>query len=154
MTDHRTQVAELVADYRRSREQLATMHKTLAAISVSATSSDGMVTATVGAQGRLTELVIDDAAYQRYRPADLAKLVVSITAQAAARVVEETSRTISPLLPTGTDPAALLAGTADLSAQEIAPEVPRRAAAHQDVDEESYEEHSWLDSADSRRAGQ
>lgn len=40
-SDHQAQVDELLADYRRSRERLAAMQKSLAAISESVTSADG-----------------------------------------------------------------------------------------------------------------
>ncbi|MET0132602.1 MAG: YbaB/EbfC family nucleoid-associated protein [Kibdelosporangium sp.] len=137
-SDHRAQVEELLADYRRSREQLADMQKSLAAISESVTSADGLVTARVSAQGTLTDLAIGDDAYIRYRPAELGKVVVRMVALATAKASEAANRTVSPLLPVRTDPGALLAGTADLTPAELAP-------APDVVDDDSFEERSWLD---------
>jgi DNA-binding protein YbaB len=142
-SDHRAQVEELLADYRRSREQLASMQRTLTAISESVTSPDGTVVATVGAQGTLTDLVIADQAYVRYRPSDLAKLIVKTVASATAKASETANRTVSPLLPVQTDPDALLAGRADLTPAEIAP--PKR------VDDDSFEDVSWLDNPRGRQ---
>jgi DNA-binding protein YbaB len=138
-SDHRAQVEELLADYRRSREQLVSMQQTLAAISETAASPDGSVTATVGAHGTLTGLVISDEAYHRYRPSELGKLVVQLVATATAKASEAANRTVSPLLPVQTDPAALLSGRADLTAAEIAPPGRHRA------DDDSFEDVSWLD---------
>jgi DNA-binding protein YbaB len=137
-SDHQAQVDELLADYRRSREQLAGMQQSLSAIRETATSSDGLVKATVGSGGALLDLTIADAAYVRVSPADLAKSIVRTVASASAKASETANRTVSPLLPVQTDPAALLAGRADLTDAELAP--PSRR-----VDDESYEELSWMD---------
>ncbi|TCO65611.1 YbaB/EbfC family nucleoid-associated protein [Actinocrispum wychmicini] len=137
-SDHQAQVDELLADYRRSRDRLADMQRSLAAVNESVTSSDGLVKATVGAHGTLTDLVIADAAYVRTSPSDLAKLIVRTAAAAATKASETANRTVSPLLPVHTDPAALLAGRADLTPAELAP--PARRA-----DDDSFEDVSWMD---------
>ncbi|MEV4319319.1 YbaB/EbfC family nucleoid-associated protein [Actinocrispum sp. NPDC049592] len=137
-SDHQAQVDELLADYRRSRDQLAGMQQSLSAIRESVTSPDGLVKATVGPGGALLDLVIADAAYVRVSPSDLAKSIVRTVASASAKAAETANRTVSPLLPVQTDPAALLAGRADLTAAELAPPVQR-------FDDESYEDLSWMD---------
>ncbi|MBK1788841.1 YbaB/EbfC family nucleoid-associated protein [Prauserella cavernicola] len=142
MTDHRAQVDQLLADYRRSRDQLASVHRELASISESATSEDGLITATVGARGVLTGLVIADEAYEKYRPVELAAQIVKLTGGATVKAFEGAGEVLAPALPSGTDPQALLLGTADLSAEELAPdEVP-------DDEDESFDDRSWLAQAD------
>ncbi|MEU4740763.1 YbaB/EbfC family nucleoid-associated protein [Actinosynnema sp. NPDC023658] len=150
-TDHRAQVDELLADYRRSRDQLASVQRDLARISGSATSPDGSVTAVVDARGTLTDLELGDGAY-RLRPAQLAQLIVRTTREAVARAAEGAYRTLSPVLPAGTDPEALVRGTADLRPEEIRPddteafpsaEPKRRRPA---VDDEDFEQREWLES--------
>lgn len=137
--DHRAQVEDLLADYRRSRDQLASVHQRLASISESATSPDGLVTATVGPNGTLTDLTIADAAYRLLRPADLAKVILATTSAAADRVAKLATEAMLPVLPAGTDPAALLRGTADLAPAELlSPAAPAAA-------DESFEERSWLE---------
>ncbi|MGQ0838395.1 YbaB/EbfC family nucleoid-associated protein [Actinokineospora sp.] len=136
MADHRAQVDELLADYRRGRDQLAGVHRALATLSGSATSPCGLVTATVSAQGVLTALTIDDAAYRVHRPAELADAVVRTTAVAAERASRAASEIVAPILPPGTDPDALLRGTADLTPAELAPPA--------DPDE-SFEDVTWLE---------
>jgi DNA-binding protein YbaB len=140
VTNHQAEAERLLAEYRRSREQLAAVCRALAAITVSQTSSDGTVTATVGAQGALTGLRIEPDAYRRYRPADLAALIVSQATAAAEQAAARAQRMIEPVLPPGTDPAAVLAGTADLRPHEIAPPVPRDA-------DDSLDGRTWLEHA-------
>jgi DNA-binding protein YbaB len=147
-TDHRAQVDELLAAYRRSRDQLASVQRDLARISGSATSPDGSVTAVVDAKGTLTDLELGDHAY-RLRPAQLAELIVRTTREAAAKAAEGAYRTLSPVLPAGTDPEALLRGTADLRPDEVRADgtqaqesVRRRPAA---VDDEDFEQREWLE---------
>ncbi len=118
------------------------MHQRLVSISESATSPDGLVTATVGPDGTLTELTIADAAYRQHRPADLAKVIVSTTAAAADRAAKLAGEVVAPVLPAGTDPAALLRGTADLTPAELVPPAPVAASASV---EEDFEERSWLE---------
>jgi hypothetical protein len=134
--DHQAQVDELIAGYRRSRDQLAETHHALAAVSESATSVDGLVTATAGPGGVLAGLAIDEAAYHRYRPDELADLIVRTAAVAAAQAARSATELLAPLLPAGADPAALLHGTADLSPAELAaPVVPA---------EETFENQTWM----------
>ncbi|MBW4716192.1 YbaB/EbfC family nucleoid-associated protein [Saccharothrix obliqua] len=137
-TDHRAQVEELLADYRRSREQLAAVQRELARVRAHATSPDGAVTVEVGAQGGLTDLELADDAY-RLRPAQLAALIVRTAGEAAAKAAERTYRVIDPVLPGGADPEAVVRGTADLRPEEIAP--PERARPD---DDEDFEQRDWL----------
>ena len=145
-TDHRAQVDELLADYRRSRDQLASVQRDLARISGSATSPDGSVTVVVDAKGTFTDLELRDDAY-RSRPAQLAQLIVRTTREAVAKAAEDAYRTLSPVLPAGTDPEALLRGTADLRPEEIGAEevqpVRRRPVVD---DDEDFEQREWLES--------
>jgi hypothetical protein len=137
--DHRAQVDELLAEYRRSREQLGAVHRTLATIQESATSADGLVTATVGAHGQLVGLVIVESAYRKLRPHELAQRIVELTAAATAKVTRAASEAIAPVLPRGTDPEALLRGTADLTRSELQPVRPDAVDS-----DETFEDLSWM----------
>lgn len=134
--DHRAQVEELLAGYRRSREQLGTVQRKLAALQESVASEDGLVTVTVGANGQLTELVIVESAYRKLRPHELAETIMSLTAKAAATVSRAAGQTLAPVLPPDADPVALLRGTADLPPDELKPEAV-------DADE-TFEDRSWM----------
>jgi DNA-binding protein YbaB len=153
VTDHRAQVDELLADYRRSRDQLASVQRDLAKVNAEATSPDGSVTATVGPQGTLTGLELTDNAY-RLRPAQLAQLILRTTQEAATKAAERTYRTLGPVLPTGTDPEALVRGTADLRPQEIRPEDRQETRRARRVDDdEDFDQRDWLNVETQRRSG-
>ncbi len=160
MTNHRDEVDQLLADYRRSREQLASVHRTLMSITESATSPDGLVTATVDSAGTLSSLVITEEAYRRYRPAELSDVIVRTTRSAAVKAGERARQALAPVLPPDTDPAAVLSGTADLTQTEIgppaAPVLAAQAPAPPPVartprprmdDDESYEQTTWMNRA-------
>ena len=161
MASHSDQVEELLADYRRTREQLAEVHRALLAIRESVTNPDGLVSATVGPQGNLIGLVISDAAYQRYPAAELARQIVGTVGAAAARAAARANDTLRPVLPADADPGALIAGRADLTPAELAPEpvaadptpTPPRPVRRRRDDEDSYEERSWMDRSNTRSKG-
>ncbi|HEX5402393.1 MAG TPA: YbaB/EbfC family nucleoid-associated protein [Pseudonocardiaceae bacterium] len=143
-TNHRDEVAQLLADYRRSREQLASVHRTLKSITESASSPDGLITASVDSAGTLSGLKIADDAYRGYRPTELADAIVAATRSAAAKAGARAREALAPVLPSDADPAAVLAGTADLAPEEIAPPVRARRA---EPDDETYEETTWMNRA-------
>jgi DNA-binding protein YbaB len=148
-TNHRDEVAELLADYRRSREQLASVQRTLLSIAESATSPDGLVTATVDSAGTLSGLVLAEEAYRRYRPAELADVVLRTSRAAAVRAGERAREALAPVLPADGDAAAVLSGRADLTDEELDPQpaiVPRAVRPTRD-DDETYEETTWMKQA-------
>ncbi|MFD7657235.1 YbaB/EbfC family nucleoid-associated protein [Actinosynnema sp. NPDC059797] len=143
-TDHRARVDELLADYRRSRDQLASVQRDLARVTAVATSPGGEVTAVVDARGTLTDLELTDDAY-RLRPDRLAQLVVRTAREAVAKAAERTYQALSPVLPAGTDPEALVRGTADLRPEEISPEPDPRSSRSRPVDDDDdFEQRDWL----------
>lgn len=137
MSEHRAQVEELVADYRRSRDELASVQRELSAVTASASDPERLISVTVGPRGTLTELAISDEAYRRYRPAELADQIVRVAAAASVRALSAAGEVMVPALPSGTDPQALLLGTADLGASDVSR--PRYAP-----DEDSYEDQNWV----------
>ncbi|GAB3468319.1 YbaB/EbfC family nucleoid-associated protein [Actinophytocola sediminis] len=139
--DHRAQVEELLAEYRRSREQLGSVHRSLATITESASSADGLVTATVGAHGQLVDLVIAETAYRTLRAHELAQRVVELTERAAAQAARRAGEVLAPVLPRDADPEALLRGTADLNAAELAPA---------EEAEGTFEDLTWMETGGPR----
>lgn len=142
MTEHSARVEQLLADYRGSREQLATVHSELSAVRASATAADGLVTATSGPRGTLTGLVIADGAYRRYRPSELAEEIVRASAAAGVRSLAAAAEVLAPALADGTDPQSLLLGTVDLTAEEFSD-----TAAASAVEDDSFENQSWVGEA-------
>jgi len=146
VADHRAQVEDLIAGYRRSREQLGAVQRQLATVRETVTSEDGLVAVTVSASGALVGLEIAEHAYRVLRPADLAASIVRTAADATARVARAAGQVMAPVLPSDTDPEALLRGTADLSAKELTP-VPAP-----EPPEETFEDKSWMRSGSTRDA--
>ena len=145
VADHRAQVEDLIAGYRRSREQLGAVQRRLATVRETVTSDDGQVAVTVSATGTLVGLVIAEGAYRELRPADLAALIVRTTAEAADRVTRVAGEVLAPVVPADTDPDALLRGTADLSADELTPP----ATVEPD---DTFENQTWMQPGGTRDA--
>lgn len=150
-TNHRDEVAQLLADYRRGREQLASVQRALRSIHETVTSQDGLVTVTVDSAGTLAGLTLADDAY-RLRPRDLADTILRTTRAAMAAAGERARDAVAPVLPPDTDPAALLGGRADLTEDEIGPPTPPlpmpairrvRQPAGDEADD-SYEDTTWM----------
>jgi YbaB/EbfC DNA-binding family protein len=136
-TDHQAGVDGLLAEYRRSREQLAAVHRELASIAESASDADGLITVTVSARGSIIGLQLAEGAYRVYRPDQLARQIVLVAGMATTKAVRAAGRALEPVLPADSDPDALLRGTADLRPDEYAPVTATE-------EEESMEERSWL----------
>lgn len=148
MTDHRAQVDELLADYARSREQLAMAHQRLAAITATERSENGGITVTVGPRGTLTGLDLADDVYRTHRPSELAAEVVRLVTSASQRALAEAADVLAPTLPAGVDPKATLFGTADLVSDEVAPAPTQRDALGHGVldgtDDEDFAATDWI----------
>lgn len=99
MNEHRARVDEMVAGYRRSKEEVDSVYQRLTGITASAASSDDGVTSTVSSRGTLIDLVIDERAYRRYTPAQLAEQIILTTASASSTVFDRASALFAPLLP-------------------------------------------------------
>ncbi|QGK71326.1 YbaB/EbfC family DNA-binding protein [Allosaccharopolyspora coralli] len=144
--DHGAQVEELLAEYRRGRERLRSVQEELATLTETVRSEDGTVTVTVGAQGALRDLVLSESAYQRYRPDQLAAVVTRLSAQAAHAVAERAHELLQPVLPSGTDPASVWEGRADLDPIAVANDAPKsRIEPACDDDDEDEGSGSWLE---------
>ncbi|QIZ34588.1 YbaB/EbfC family nucleoid-associated protein [Saccharopolyspora sp. ASAGF58] len=143
-TDHRAQVAELMADYRRSRERLAETHHDLSSIAETARSEDGSVQVVVGPQGVLREVVLSGDVYERQRPAQLAATIVQLTAAAAQAASRRAADVLAEVLPAGTDPELLLGGRADGASDSAPRNESRRIDDNVDDDDDDFSDASWL----------
>ncbi len=144
--DHRAQVEELLAEYRRGRERLQAVQEELATLTETVRSADGTVTVTVGAQGALRNLVLSESAYQRYRPDQLAAVVMRLSEQAASTVAARAQEVLQPVLPSGTDPASVWEGRAGLDPVAVANDAAmNRTEPAPDDDHEDEGSGSWLE---------
>lgn len=149
-TDHRAQVEEMLAEYRRSRDQLGTIQQELAGIAETAASEDRTVEVTVDSRGVLNDMRLTDEAYRKHSPSELAALIVRLSGDAAGAASARVRGALEPALPAGADPAAVLDGRADLAPArstggEVADgvAVTPRTASEEDSDADGGE-HSWL----------
>jgi DNA-binding protein YbaB len=121
---------QLLTTFERTRRQLGEVQEKAATLSGSATSKDGMVTATVGPRGTLTALTFHARALRRLSPTELAEAVVATVQQATDDVQAKAAQLYQPFLPKRADYAELLRGEVDLSAY-----VPERPITHENFDE-------------------
>lgn len=154
-SDHAAEVDELMAEYRRSREQLASVQRELSAITETARSGDDAVRVTVGPQGALRDLTITEDAYRRLRPSQLAATIVELADTATRACAARVERVLAPVLPARADPQAIVEGRADLDRAEVRPAAgtvsPAQDASARDKaapgdpsGEEIYDQVSWL----------
>ncbi|MCI2424135.1 YbaB/EbfC family nucleoid-associated protein [Saccharopolyspora sp. K220] len=147
-TDHRAQVDELMADYRRSRERLAETHRDLSTIAETARTTDGSVQVVVGPQGVLREVVLADDVYERQRPAQLAATIVRLTEVAAHAAARRAADVLADVLPAGTDPELLLGRHADGASDSVPRNESRRiddnVGDSVDDDVDDFSDGSWL----------
>ncbi|WP_139219562.1 YbaB/EbfC family nucleoid-associated protein [Actinopolyspora alba] len=154
MTDHRTQVEEMIADYRRSSQRLSEVDEELASIEETAADERGDVSVTVGSGGALRRVWLAEQVYRTHSPDELGGLIVRLSATATARIAERTDAVLATVLPSGSDPAALRADSTTTAASAVtgvsvpdgsavADNGPRNSAAEPEQDE-SLEPRSWL----------
>ncbi|SDO90872.1 YbaB/EbfC DNA-binding family protein [Actinopolyspora xinjiangensis] len=151
LIDHRAQVDEMIADYRRSRQRLSEVGDELAAIEETVGDERGTVSVTVGSGGALRRLWLSEQAYRTHRPEELGRLIVRLSGTATERVAERTDAVLATVLPSGSDPAAFRAEVAPPPVTGVS--VPRGSGrADNDPEtspaepeqEESPEPRSWL----------
>ncbi|MDA3631167.1 YbaB/EbfC family nucleoid-associated protein [Saccharopolyspora sp. WRP15-2] len=149
-SDHQAQVAELMADYQRSRERLAETHRELAAIAETASSGDGRVQVAVGARGELREVLLANDVCDKLRPAQLAATIAELSAKAAQAAARRAADVLAAVLPADTDPELLLGGHADGESESVLRNESR--PIDDDVaEEEDFSEASWLQHSPTKR---
>lgn len=118
--DLQAHLDELMEQYQTKRSQLQELQRQMGSAGATVTAADGMVTVTVGAQGRLTGLEFNPRVYRRLSPTELAECVLAAVQEANGQVGEQMRAALEPLVPDGTSYGDL--GGADLSA--VLPERP------------------------------
>jgi DNA-binding protein YbaB len=103
----RARFDEVYGQYQRLRSGLDDIQRRLADVRVSAESADGLVRATVGSRGQLTDLQLDRRAY-RLAPDDLSRTIVDTVQQAAVRTTREVETLMAAYLPADSGPMRFL----------------------------------------------
>jgi DNA-binding protein YbaB len=107
-------IDEMLQQYRQMRDRLGALQQEVAALSATARSPDGLVTATVGAQGQVVGLRIDPEALRRLDAAALAGQIVATAGVAAGAVRERAGETLKGFVPPRFKDAIDADGTVDV----------------------------------------
>ncbi|GIF48882.1 DNA-binding protein YbaB [Asanoa ferruginea] len=97
----RGRVDEVLGQYERIRAGMAELQERLAAFSTTASSSDGLVIATVDARGQLVRLVFDPRAYHAHRPEQLAAVATTTVRSAVSSAAAAVHELVAGYLPPG-----------------------------------------------------
>jgi DNA-binding protein YbaB len=100
----RARFDEVHGQYQRLRSGLDEIQRRLTDLRVSAESDDGLVRATVGSRGQLTDLRLDPHAYRSLEPAELSRTIVHTVQAATARAAHEVEATMAAHLPADSGP--------------------------------------------------
>ncbi|GAA1422774.1 YbaB/EbfC family nucleoid-associated protein [Catellatospora coxensis] len=97
MQSERT-MEQIAADFARHRAAVVESTRRMAEITATVTSSQGLVTVTVGNQGELTTLTFNSQDYRKMPPAELAQVVLDTITRARESALQQ----VMGLIPTTT----------------------------------------------------
>jgi DNA-binding protein YbaB len=97
--DLRARADELMGELTRLRSGLGDLQRTLTQVRASATSDDGLVTATVGPRGQLIRLDLDRRIYRRPDAVQLASTITETIQRASAAAQEKVAAACRPYVP-------------------------------------------------------
>lgn len=95
----RARVEYMMGEVRRMTTSIPDVQKKLLSVTATATSEDGLVTATVGPRGQLVDLEIDAKIYRRPNSALLAQTILKTVRDAVEQGLAETRQIIEGLAP-------------------------------------------------------
>lgn len=104
----RARFDEVYGQYQHLRSGLDELHRQLAALRVTERSSDGLVTATVGARGELVSVDLHPAVYQDRDAKALSHKITGTVQRAGAAAAAATQQLVAGYLPAGTGTADFL----------------------------------------------
>jgi DNA-binding protein YbaB len=113
-TEMRGQLSSLFEEYRAARARIERLSDDVAAMTSTARSSDGCVTATAGPQGDLRDLRIDPEVARRLDLRTLAARILEASGAAAAQARERLGRTMAEVMPAHLRHLVLPDGTVDV----------------------------------------
>jgi DNA-binding protein YbaB len=98
-TQTAAELAAMVEEYRSTRARMAVLTSELGAMTATARSADGSVTATVGPRGELCDLSIDANLVRRLDLTTLAARILEASGRAGEQARDEVARAVSRSLP-------------------------------------------------------
>lgn len=111
----RAEIESMLNEYRDMRARLASLTSEVAALSATAQSSDGVVTATVNPHGEMVALHIDDRAVRRMGIAPLIPSILEAAARASSDVRAQVRAALRGFLPEWMHDAVRPDGSVDVA---------------------------------------
>ncbi|MEV1146334.1 YbaB/EbfC family nucleoid-associated protein [Micromonospora sp. NPDC049799] len=104
----RARFDDVYGQYQRLRSGLDELQTRLTELRVTERSSDGRVTAVVGARGEVIQVEVSPAAYQERDAKGLSRAITETVQRAGATAAEETRQLVATYLPGGSGPVEFL----------------------------------------------
>jgi DNA-binding protein YbaB len=117
---------DIMAEYEKARQDLATAQQQLAGISGKARSKNRMLSVTVDGHGNVSEVKLHGARWRNMPPGELGELIVATIKDAREAAQKEKGAVLGPLMPDGQD----LSGAIDWAA--AFPDTPQLPAVIKD----------------------
>jgi DNA-binding protein YbaB len=113
--EYKLKIDELTAQYTKSREDALASHQRLQEVSETVTSKKGLVTVTVGAQGEIRSLTLNNRTYRDMAPAELSHVIVDTLKTARKRVEKHFVQALPSTVLGGMSVEDILSGKVDLA---------------------------------------
>lgn len=123
------QLEQLATEYTRIRTEMQTIQEKVRATTATVKSDNGMLTVTVGPQGDIVELKVNNREYRKMAPAELANVLTTTLTRARAAVHEQMRGILTPVMPAGTTFDDVRTGKFDWSSALPAEPFSREALA-------------------------
>jgi len=104
----KARVEQMMGELRRMTTELPDLQKKMKSLTATATSDDGLISATVGPRGQLTELEIDPNIYRRPNSELLAQTIVATVRQAVDQLISERNKMLERFSPADLSPTEAL----------------------------------------------
>jgi DNA-binding protein YbaB len=104
----RARFDDVRGQYDRLRAGMGELQQQLSTMAVTAESRDGLVRATVGPRGQLTDLRLDPRIYRAGNTEELARTIVTTVQEAVAKTTDQVQALVAGYLPADSGTAAFL----------------------------------------------
>ncbi|MFH9089743.1 YbaB/EbfC family nucleoid-associated protein [Streptomyces sp. NPDC017673] len=116
MSGYEQEIEQLLADYRKEREEAEENRRRINAVTGTATSRRREVKVTVSARGEVAEIDFPTGAFRRMTPKELGELIRTTISEARAQALKQVDELPMGQLLFGLKPSELLTGDVDMDA--------------------------------------
>lgn len=141
----RAAAAEMMGEFDRQRERMQKLQETMRTVSGSGRSPLGLVTATVGSQGELTDITFNPRDLRRAKPEQLSQEVLAAVRAARTDAMTKLGEVMPPSPFSGTSFADLASGKADLASMLPDPSTLLSARQHRPGRPASAADDEWAE---------